>query len=384
MEVLFSKIKGDKYIWFVVIALSLGSLLAVYSSTGTLAYRYQTGNTEFYLLRQLILVGLGLAVMFIAHLIHYKYYARIGDLILIIAIPLLIITLFMGTDLNQAKRWITLPVVNVSFQTSDLAKLGLIMYIARVLSVSQNEIKSFKKAFLPVMIPTVVVIILIAPADLSTAILLLLTSMILMFIGRISIKYLASVAGAGALAIGLLVLVLSFSENQGRLATWESRFSSFLSSEQETYQVQQAKIAISKGGFFGSLPGKSTQRNFLPHPYSDFIYAIIIEEYGLLGGGILIIMYLVLLFRCIKIVLKVPNAFGALLAVGLGLSLVLQAMVNMAVTVNLLPVTGLTLPFLSMGGTSLLFTSLSIGIILSISRNIEDLEGKKSEPATTT
>ncbi|TVR78916.1 MAG: cell division protein FtsW [Chitinophagaceae bacterium] len=377
MQALFKNIKGDRYIWMVVIILSIGSLLAVYSSTGTLAYRYQTGNTEFYLMRQLVLVFLSLGVMFLAHLLHYKYYARIGDLIMLISIPLLIFTLFMGTDLNQAKRWITLPVINLSFQTSDLAKLGLIMYVAKILSIKQNEIKDFQKGFLPIFIPLIIITLLIAPADLSTALLLFLTCFILMFIGRVKILYLAGLSLTGGVIIGLLVLTLSFSDNQGRLGTWQSRVDSFMTGSQDTYQVQQAKIAISKGGIFGSLPGKSTQRNFLPHPYSDFIYAIIIEEYGLMGGGILILLYILLLYRCIMIVLKVPNAFGALLAFGLSLSLVLQAMINMAVTVNLLPVTGLTLPFLSMGGTSLLFTSLSVGIILSISRNIEELEGKK-------
>jgi cell division protein FtsW len=261
----------------------------------------------------------------------------------------------------------------MSFQTSDLAKLALIMYIARFLSKKQDNIKSFKESFLPILIYIVVICGLIAPSNLSTAAVLFATCMLLLFIGRIPFTYLLSLAATGIIVLAISIGIILNTPGQGRVATWKSRIETYVSfvkgdEQAESYQNQQAKIAISKGGITGMGPGNSTQRNFLPSPYADFIYAIIIEEYGLVGGGVLILLYLILLFRTIRIVMLTPKAFGALLAVGLSFSLVIQAFINMAVAVHMVPNTGLPLPLVSMGGTSLFFTSMAFGIIISVSR----------------
>jgi len=364
----------------VVILLSLFSMLAVYSSTGTLAYKYQSGNTEYYLLKHFAILFTGLLLMYAAHSVKYTYYSRLSQILLWITIPLLLLTLIMGTNIHHASRWLTLPVVGISFQTSDLAKLALIMYVARLLSKKQSQIKDFKNTFLPILIPVVVVCGLILPANFSTAALLFLTCLFLMFMGRIKIQYLLSLIGIGVLLLSLFVSIIMFTPAQGRVATWQNRVENFISGDNEgNYQVEQSKIAIAKGGLFGSGPGNSTQRNFLPHPYSDFIYAIIIEEYGLVGGAFVILLYFILLFRSIKIVGKSPGTFATLLAMGCCFSLVFQALINMAVAVNLIPVTGLALPLVSMGGTSILFTSIAIGIILSVSKSVEEGDGKAKQ-----
>ncbi|MFN3940368.1 MAG: FtsW/RodA/SpoVE family cell cycle protein, partial [Chitinophagales bacterium] len=271
-------------------------------------------------------------------------YSRFAQILLYISVPLLFYTLFFGSNLNEASRWITLPVINLTFQTSDLARFALIMYTARMLSKKQDHIKEFKDAFVPIILPIVIICALIFPANLSTAVVLFFTCMILMFIGRVNFKYIAFTFISG-LAILSIVIALSYAfPDVGRLGTWQSRVESFFADGgEEAYQVEQAKIAIAKGGIFGVGPGNSQQRNILPHPYSDFIYAIIIEEYGLIGGIIIIGLYLVLLYRCIRIVAKAPNSFGAFLATGLGMSLTIQAFINMGVATHVLPVTGLTL-----------------------------------------
>lgn len=379
MEWLLDKVKGDRILWAIVFLLSLFSVLAVYSSTGTLAYKMHAGNTEFYLFKQLFFIGLGLVMMYFAHLVPYKYYSRAAQILLYISIPLLIYTLIFGTNINEAKRWITLPFIGITFQTSDLAKLALIMYVARILSKKQENIKDFHSAFLPIMMPPLIICGLIAPANLSTACVLFATCLILMFIGRVNLIYIFIMMMSAIFILGMIVLILLNSPNQGRVGTWKSRVEDFMNKEETSYQTQQAKIAIAKGGIIGQGPGKSTQRNFLPSPYSDFIYAIIIEEYGLIGGSAIILLYLIFLFRSIKIFIKTPKAFGALLAVGLSFSLVIQAMINLGVTVNILPVTGLTLPLVSMGGSSLWFTSIAVGIILSVSRDVDELKKEERE-----
>ncbi len=382
---ILEKLQGDKVIWMIVFVLSLFSVLAVYSSTGTLAFKYHEGNTEYYLIKHIALMIFGLGLMYAAHRVPYQYYAKAAQILLIVSIPLLAYTLFFGSDINQAKRWITLPVINISFQTSDLAKLALIMFLARVLSIKQGNIKDFQGAFVPILLPVFLVCALIAPADLSTAVVLFGTSLILMFLGRVDLKHILGLMGASLLAAFLFISFLKIMpedslKGMGRMATWKARIEAFSGDEAgaESYQVAQSKIAIAKGGILGMGPGNSTQRNFLPHPYSDFIYAIIIEEYGLIGGSFLVLLYLLFLFRSINIVMKSPKAFGALLAAGLSLSLVIQAFIHMGVSVNLLPVTGLTLPMVSMGGTSLFFTSISVGIILSVSRTVEETAPKKA------
>jgi len=379
MERVFSKLKGDKWIWIIVILLSVWSLLAVYSSTGTLAYKEGRG-TETYLVKHFTLIFAGLILMYFSHLLDYRYYAGISKILMIITIPLLLYTLLFTDSVNDANRWVTIPVINQTFQTSDMAKLALITFLARMLTRKQENIKDVKQAFVPIMGSVCAVIILIAIANMSTAIMLFAVSILLLIIGRISIKQITYVSIAGVFLLTLVVLL------GPRRQTYISRIETFMGKGEpdpdKEFQATQSKIAIATGGVFGKGPGNSTQRNVLPHPYSDFIFAIIIEEYGAIGGIVLASLYLVFMYRCIRIVTQSPKAFGALLAAGLGFSLTIQAFGNMAVAVGLGPVTGVPLPLVSMGGTSILFTSVAFGIILSVSRNIEDLKlrDKEGEP----
>jgi cell division protein FtsW len=294
--------------------------------------------------------------------------------------------MFAGANINGASRWVKIPGINLTFQSSDLAKLGIVMYLARVMSKKQDAIKSFKDAFVPLILPVVLVTILIAPMNLSTALILFTTCMLLLFIGRVSFLHLGALVGTAAIIlvffVGLL-FILPEDKMLGRMQTWKNRIESFSSDDKHEvqYQVKQANIAIAKGWPLGVGPGNSVQRNYLPEPFSDFIYAIILEEYGILGGVVIMIIYIIFLYRCISIVIKSPKAFGAFLAVGLGLSLTLQAMINMGVAVNLLPVTGVTLPFISMGGSSIWFNSMALGIILSVSRYIEEMKSEEVDDA---
>jgi len=372
---------GDKVIWVIVGILSVISLLAVWSSTGSLAYKYHGGNTFYYFIKHGSLMLFGLLIMFFAHLVNYKYYSRLSQILIFLAVPLLLITLVSGANLNEASRWLYIPGINLSFQTSDLAKLALIMYLARLLSKKQEDIKDLKRGFIPLMIPIVLTVGLIFPANFSTAAILFVTSLLLLFIGRINMKYIFAVVGTGFVVVLFLLMVAQFYPKLlPRLGTWQSRVENFMDKESEgNYQAEQSKIAIATGGILGKMPGNSVQRNFLPHPYSDFIYAIIIEEYGFLGGAFVLVLYLVLLYRAVRIALQSPGTFGAFLSIGLMFSLVFQAFINMAVAVNLLPVTGQPLPLLSMGGTSLWFTSFSIGIVLSVSKEIKSLESNNLE-----
>ena len=376
------KIRGDKVIWGVVIILSAFSVLAVYSSTTTLAYRFEHGNTEHYLFRHLGLLMFGLVMMYFAHKIKYVYYARLSMLFIIIAAPLLLYTLIFGEVRNEAARWTTLPGTSIAFQPSDLAKLALIMFVARMLAKKQDNIKDLKSAFIPILLPILVICGLIMPANLSTAAILFVTCIVLMFIGGVKFRYLLALAGIGIAALALFITFLMFSpKSSGRLGTWQNRIENFGGGgdSDENFQVEQAKIAIANGGLFGKLPGNSMQKNFLPNPFNDFIFAIIIEEYGFLGALIIPLMYLILLYRGIRIAIKAPGNFGALLAIGVTISLVFQAFANMAVAVNLVPVTGQPLPLVSMGGTSIWFTSIAIGIILSVSKEMDEAEKPSEE-----
>ncbi|NUM32222.1 MAG: FtsW/RodA/SpoVE family cell cycle protein [Bacteroidetes bacterium] len=374
-------LQGDIVIWMIVLFISIFGMLAVYSSTGTLAFVKQGGNTEFYLLKQGIMLILGLFIMWLAHLLDYKYYSRLSQILLWVSIPLLIYTLLFGINVNDARRWISIPLIGLSFQTSDVAKLALIMYIARFLSRKQENIKDKKNTLFPILISIILVCGLIAPSNLSTALVLFATSILLLFIGRIPVSSILILCLAAILLFSIMVFAIMQLPGQGRVQTWKTRIENFREKEnpEANYQAVQAKIAIARGGIIGAGPGKSSQKNYLPSPYADFIFAIIIEEYGLLGALILIFLYLLFLFRCIKIVFKSPKAFGALLSVGLAFSLVIPALLNMGVAVNIFPVTGLPLPLVSMGGTSTIFTSLAFGIILSVSRNIEIEENKSIE-----
>jgi len=400
-ETFVKKTKGDKIIWAIVIILTLASLLLVYSSTGSLAYKMSKSN-ESYLFKQFAFIILGLILIYFAHRINYAIYSRVALILFLISIPLLLYTLFFGVQLNSGSRWIKLPVLNMTMQTSDLAKLALFMYLSRQLSRKQKVIKDFKKGFIPIIVPVVIVCALIAPANLSTAALVFGTSLLLMFIGRVQMKHILATAGIAAIpaAILILIAVSTFDKttgeaqklpsiiNTGRIPTWVGRIQTFMYGKKEAdsdkmYQITQAKIAIANGSWVGVGPGNSHQRNFLPHSYSDFIYAIILEEYGLLGGVIIIGIYLLFLYRCIRIFRKCPYAFGAFLALALSFTLAIQAMTNMGVNVGLFPNTGVTLPLVSKGGSSFLFTCLAIGIILSVARNVEQQEGLNKPVAVT-
>jgi cell division protein FtsW len=384
-----NKTKGDKFIWAIVVILTLVSMLVVYSSTGTLAYKLSK-STEFYLFKQIMFIIAGVVIIYFTHRVNYTVYSRISVFIYLISIPLLLYTLFFGANLNDANRFIKLPIINLTFQASDVAKLGLFMYLSRQLSRKQEIIKDFKQGYLPLLLSIFIICVLIMPANLSTALLTGATSLLLLFIGRASMKHIGLTILGVAIPISILIgIAINYYDKVEkkqkelpqifsvmRVKTWITRVQGFMYADKETesYQVQQSKVAIAKGGVLGMGPGNSEQRNFLPHPYSDYIYAIIIEEYGLVGGGLIVLIYLAFLFRCIKIFRNCPYAFGAFLALGLSFTLVIQAMTNMAVNVNLFPVTGVTLPLVSMGGSSFIFTCFAIGIILSVARNVEQVE----------
>jgi len=383
MQRLLDRIKGDKVIWSVILVLAFVSLLAVYSSTRSLAYKMDK-NASYYLMKQLMVLGFGLCIIYAVHRVNYTKFARLSVMFYVISLPLLAYTLLFGAKINGGARWIALPGTGLTFQSSDFAKLALFMFLARLLSIKQNSIKDLRNGFFPVLLPVLLTCALIAPANLSTALMLGATCCILFFIGRVQVKHIGMLAVAGIIGVVLLFAV-SKATGWGRAATWEKRIADFRGgggedgAKKETiFQVQQAKIAIANGGLFGRGPGHSLQRDYLPEAYSDFIFSSIIEEYGLIGGAILILLYLTFLWRSIVLFRRCPYAFGAFLAVGLSITLVFQAMLNMAVNVHLVPVTGLTLPMVSMGGSSIWFTSIAIGIVLSVSRYVDEMEGRES------
>ena len=401
---IFKSTRGDKVIWALVLLLVLVSLLAVYSATGSLAYKKYKGNTEVYLFKQIAFIAIGFCIIYFAHRVNYTIYSKVAKILFLLSIPLLLYTLFFGVTMNEGSRWIRVPVINMTMQTSDLAKLALFMFLARLLSRKQNKIKDFKKGFLPVIIPIGITCLLIAPANLSTALLLGASCMLLLFIGRVSARHLMLVIGIALIPVVFLVMAAVIKHKSSgneetvavskekssrlfaRVETWIGRVENFIygsaagaaaAADDDHYQSNQAKIAIARGGWFGEGPGNGEARNFLPQAYNDYIFATLIEEYGLIGGAFILFIYLVFLFRSIRLFKQCPFAFGAFLALGLSFTLVIQAMANMAVNVNLFPVTGVTLPLISMGGSSFLFTCLSIGIILSVARNVEQLEGAR-------
>lgn len=401
---LASKTTGDRYIWGILLLLSLISILVVYSATGSLAYKMNKGNTGLYLFKQLSFTIIGLVIVFFLHRMNYTFFSKAASFLFIISIPLLVYTLFFGASINEGSRWIKLPVVNLTLQTSDLAKLALFMYISRLLSRKQEVIKDFKKGFVPVVLPVLLISALIMPANLSNALLTGATALLLMFIGRVSFKHILLTILVALIPVSVIVLIAVFTHQKqpaeanrstvvaekmksvGRFGTWVNRVQDFMytGDKDVPYQVQQANIAISNGNVLMGLgPGNSRQRNFLPQAYNDFIFSIIIEEYGLVGATFITFIYLLFLFRCIRLFRKCPYAFGAFLALGLSFTLVIQALANMAVNVHLLPVTGVTLPLISMGGSSYLFTCAAIGIILSVARNVEQLEGKELNPISS-
>lgn len=381
---IFKLLKGDKVIWIVILFLSITSILAVFSATASLAYTQKDGNTTYYFLRHTFFVLLGLGVIYFSHKISYKLYFNTATALLLFSIVLLILTLLVGENVNDATRWLRIPIIGIEFQTSDFAKIALIIYVSKVLSVSQESKEANRKAFFNILLATGAVCIFILPENLSTTVLLAGTVFILMFIGRIEPRYLLSLIGICVVVMTIFVVIVMSSGVDSRLGTWKSRIENFISgdtSDNDSKQELQSKIAVATGGWTGKGSGNSEQRVLLPHSYSDFIFSVIVEEYGLIGGIFVIGLYMIILFRAILIVKRTDRTFPAFLAVGLPLIIVFQSMINMGVAVGLFPVTGQPLPFISMGGTSTLLTAYSFGILLNISQKEETktIEEKKEE-----
>jgi cell division protein FtsW len=366
-----SELQGDRSIWAVLSILAVFSLLVVYSSTGTLAYQKSGGHTEIFLIRQTVFVFGGLLITYLCHTFNYMRFHRAAPYLFFLTLPLLIYTLFFGANINDARRWIHIPFTGLTFQTSDFAKLALVIYVARSISAKQDYIKDWKSAFIPIIVPVLIVCGLIAPADLSTAVLLFFTCLMMMFVGRVDVRFILALLILGLMVFAMLIFTADAFPGFIRVETWSERIRDFVTNPDGGYQVQQAKIAIANGEWFGVGPGNSIQRNYLPSPYSDFIYAILCEEYGIIGGTIVISMYIVLFFRITRLVTKSSKAFGAMVALGLGIMLITQAFVNICTALHLIPVAGVTLPMVSRGGTSTLFTCIAFGIILSVSRFVE-------------
>ena len=363
-------LEGDKVIWAIVLALSIFSVLVVYSTAGWK-----------FLFSHLIKLSIGLFFLYQVHKIKFKYFAKIGVLGFVISIVLLILVFIMGVTVNGASRW--LSIAGFQFQPSDIAKLSILLFMARQLSKYRNEIKDFKKLFLYVLAPLVVICALILPNNFSTSALIFLNGLVLMYVARVKVKYIVSIIGIGLFSALLIYgFAKTYPESTNKImprsSTWVSRIDSYISIEKKQeldkdYQQQQALVAIYNGGFSGVGPGKSTQRNILPYSSSDFIFAIMVEEYGFVMGALIpILLYLILFYRALRIAIKITSVFGGLLCIGLMFSLVFQAFVNMLVSVGVLPVTGQTLPLISMGGTSILFTCITVGVILSVSNDTSD------------
>ncbi|GAA5220931.1 FtsW/RodA/SpoVE family cell cycle protein [Membranihabitans marinus] len=363
-------LKGDRNIWVIFAFLCLASMLAVYSSAGIMEYRAGGLGVGYSILKHMLLIVIGGMVVYVVHQLPHRFFSAIAPTFLLVAIGLLIFTMFFGVEKNDARRWISLPIIGFSLQTSDLAKVAIVLFLARTISTKQAIIKDFRSAFLPLLTPILLVCILIAPSDLSSAAILFVTCLIMLFVGRIKMKYIMLIFLTGIIALAVFILLGDFVDGFSRVDTWMSRLSDFVNGAGSSDNTQ-AKIAIAQGGWFGIGPGNSVQRNFIAYPYADFIYAIICEEYGAIGAFFILILYLLLLFRCTKILTRSRKAFGALLAFGLCINIVLQALANLAVSVHLVPPTGLNLPMISMGGSSQLFTALQFGIILSVSREVE-------------
>lgn len=371
---LFTYLKGDRVIWAIVFLLSLLSILVVYSSVVTLAHKYKQGNAEAFLFKHTFLIICGIAIMYVIHKLKYTLFSKVAQIGIFLVIPLLLFTLLKGVSAGEASRWIAIPGLGLTFQSSDVAKIILLIFVARTLTLKQGQLEDFKSLFKYILLPVGFICLLIFPANFSTAALLFMNCLFLMFVGGIRLKFIGYILGACVgFALLLGVIIYQLPDLIPRGATWKARIENFSKGDaKNNYQSDQAKIAIATGGVIGKGPGNSTQRAFLPQASSDFIYAIIIEEYGLITGSIMLFLYMILLFRGIRILRDSEKTFGGLVAVGLSFSLVFQALINMAVAVNLFPVTGQPLPLVSMGGTSVWFTCISIGIILSISRSNEE------------
>jgi len=374
--------KGDRAIWGLVVLFMIYSLLAVYSSSVGVAFRSYGGNTTYFLRTQFLWLIISLGIIIIVSYLPYRIYFSMAGLFLIISAGLLVLTLLFGARVNEATRWLVIPGTGFKLQTSDVAKVALVIYLARTLAKYQKELDNFLLVTKLFMVPIGIICVLIMPENLSTAMMIFGMSLIILFIGRVPLKYLLAYAGMAVVGVILFALVLTWVTDDNRVQVWKNRIEHYFSGEPDEdgdYQANQAKIAISTGGLFGKAPGRSTQRNILPQSNSDFIFAIIIEEYGLFLGAIpLLLAYMILLFRGVTIAKKCETAFPAFMVLGMIVMIVVQAFLNMLVAVGLFPVTGQTLPMVSWGRTSVLMMSFSIGAILSVSR-VVNAKIKKEE-----
>jgi cell division protein FtsW len=383
MKTVFENIKGDRIIWAIAALLAVFSFLPVYSAASNLAYIGSGSNTFSYFIKHFVHLFLGFSIIYGVHKIPYRYFRGLSMVMIPVVLILLIITMLQGATIGgaNASRWIRVPIVGFTFQPSTLAALVLMVYVARYLSKIKDEVVSFKESIFPLWLPVFIVLALILPANFSTAALIFSTVILLTYMGGYPFKYLSIIIGSGILVLSLFVLTAKAFPDlmPNRVDTWTSRIASFLDTEdtQEDYQIEKAKIAIATGGIQGLGPGKSVQKNFLPQSSSDFIFAIIIEEYGLIGGVFLLFLYLWLLFRIVIVAQKSDSVFGKLLAIGVGIPIVFQALVNMGVAVQLFPVTGQTLPLISSGGTSIWVTCLALGIVLSVSAKRDEDKNKE-------
>ena len=377
-------IKGDKVLWVTVLLLAIISILVVYGSIGTLAFRYKGGNTLPYLVKHASIIALGFLIIYLTHKVKFVYFSRLSQIGLFLSVPLLIYAMIWGVEAGGAGRWIEIPGLGLTFQPSDLAKLSLVVYVARMLSLKQDVLADFRKGFLPILVPILVVCGLIFPTNFSTASMLFATCMLLLFIGKARIKHLLAVGAAVVIFLGMIVLLIIYAPSViPRGETWKNRVMNYSEGSTELFdQAEMAKTAIGSSNFFvGKGLGNSDQRSFLPQASSDFIFAMILEQMGGIVGIIIIFLYIIILFRAIRIASRCEKTFGTLMTAGLAFSLVFQAFVNMAVAVNLFPVTGQPLPMISMGGTSIWFTCVTIGILISVSRDAD--ENKEQIKAAT-
>ena len=384
MENILNNIKGDRLIWAIVALLAIVSFLPVYSAASNLAYKSVGGNTFTFFIKHLVHLGLGFGIMYGVHKIPYRYFKGLSLVMIPIVLVLLGITMLQGTTIEgaNASRWIQIPIVGVSFQTSTLASVVLMIYVARYMSKIKDKEITFKSSILPLWVPVFMILALILPSNFSTTAIMFLMVLILVFLGGYPLRYIALILGMGLVGLVLFIMLAKLTTGplSVKVETWENRIKNYSNDEdtEADYQIEKAKIAIASGDIFGVGPGKSIQKNFLPQSSSDFIFAIIIEEYGLLGGFFIMILYLWLLFRIVIVAQKSDTVFGKLLVLGVGLPIVAQALINMAVAVELFPVTGQTLPLISSGGTSIWMTCLALGIILSVSAKREEIKEQES------
>lgn len=385
MKELITNLKGDKGIWAFVMLLALISFMPVFSASSQLVYVIGKGSTIGYLVKHLVHIFIGFGLIYMVHRVPYHYYRGLSQLLLPIVGVLLVYTFFQGTVIDgaNASRWIKVPFIGVTFQTSALAMIVLMVYVARYLAKVEGKEVTFKSSFIELWIPVFIILALILPANFSTAALIFSMVAMLVFVGGYPMKYLLMIMGMG---ITMLVLFVSFAKAfpdamPNRVDTWMSRIDSFFDDtpNEDDYQIEKAKIAIATGQVYGLGPGKSVQKNFLPQSSSDFIFAIIVEEYGLIGGLVVLFLYLMLFFRFLVSAHKAKSLFGKLLIVGLGFPIIFQALINMGVATELLPVTGQTLPLISSGGSSIWMTCIAIGIIISVTKKEEEIAQELQE-----